>query len=120
VQLSTELFSDRKVIHTLAESRTTGDQADMVFSVQGGRAIAQYKGEKMKKMVDRVRRPNRWLVVRGHREAGMAIAEYAIGIGLVLAVVGVLIKIVTDPVFRAAAWGILQSVFSAIGRLIGQ
>ena len=55
----------------------------------------------------------------GHREAGMATAEYAVGTVAVISVGGVLFKILSDPEFRKFIWELIQWILGLIFNIVG-
>ena len=61
----------------------------------------------------------RKVLVKGKADTGMATAEYAVGTVAVVSLGGVLIKILTDPAFRALIWRLIQWIFDLISKLIG-
>ena len=74
----------------------------------------------MKKIIDMVLHPKRLLaVIQGHREAGMATAEYAAGTVVVLSIASIIYKIISDPQFRDAAWQLILWLFRMITGING-
>ena len=50
----------------------------------------------------------------GHREAGMATAEYAVGTVAVISLGGLIVKLLSDPAFRDLIWKLIQWLFQLI------
>ena len=73
----------------------------------------------MKKLINLIR-PSRLLsLVRGHREAGMATAEYAVGTVAVVGLGGIIWKLLTSPEFRELIWRLIQWIFDLIMKIVG-
>ena len=51
---------------------------------------------------------------KGSRDAGMAIAEYVIGIAVIVALGGVVFKIITDPTFAEMVKQVVSWIFGLI------
>ena len=74
----------------------------------------------MKKIIDLIRHPSQLLsLVSGHREAGMATAEYAVGTVAVVGLGGVVWKLLTSPEFRQILWSLVNWIFDLIMKIIG-
>ncbi len=68
----------------------------------------------MKQLIERIRRRLTETASRRELEAGMATAEYALGIIAVVTMGGVLISLLTDGSFRNLAFGFIESIFGMI------
>lgn len=55
----------------------------------------------------------------GHREAGMATAEYAVGTVAVISLGGIIFKILSDPAFRDAIWELILWILRLITGISG-
>ena len=88
--------------------------AAMVMGVHSEPAHGADKEQTMKKIINRVRS-----LFHGHREAGRATAEYAIGTVAVVSLGGVLVKLFSDPAFRELIWKFLQWLFQLIMGMMG-
>ncbi|MCL1906523.1 MAG: DUF4244 domain-containing protein [Propionibacteriaceae bacterium] len=55
----------------------------------------------------------------GHREAGMATAEYAVGTVAVVSIGGILYKIITDPEFQKTIWEFILWIIKIIMGTMG-
>jgi len=72
----------------------------------------------MKKLINLIR-PSRLLsLVRGHREAGMATAEYAVGTVAVVGLGGIIWKLLTSPEFADLLSGFMRWIFDLIMKTI--
>jgi len=56
---------------------------------------------------------------RGHREAGMATAEYAVGTVAVVGIGSIIYKIISDPIFREAIWNVILWILRLITGIAG-
>jgi hypothetical protein len=56
--------------------------------------------------------------VRHRGDEGMATAEYAIGILIIIAIGGVLFKVFTDGAFRQLVFNLIKFIFENITKLI--
>ena len=59
-------------------------------------------------------------MIKGHREAGMATAEYAVGTVAVVSIGALLYKIISSEVFRDAIWNIILWIFRLITGVTGE
>ena len=69
----------------------------------------------MKKIIEMIRHPKQLLsLARGHRESGMATAEYAVGTVAVIGFGSLFWKLLTSDEFRDVLWGLIQWIFKLI------
>jgi len=69
----------------------------------------------MKKIIDMIRHPKQLLsLVRGHRESGMATAEYAVGTVAVVGIGTVMWRLFSSPEFRDAIWNLILWIVKLI------
>ena len=74
----------------------------------------------MKKLINLIRHPSQLLsLVRGHREAGMATAEYAVGTVAVVGLGGIIWRLLTSEEFRSILWSLIQWIFNLIMGIVG-
>lgn len=82
----------------------------IVCYVQVGQARKRTrKGVKMKVLLAKVMSR-----VMGHREAGMATAEYAVGTVAAISLGGVLVSIIQQPFFRDTVFGVMSWILGLI------
>ena len=55
----------------------------------------------------------------GHREAGMATAEYAVGTVAVISIGSIIYKIISDNAFRDAIWELILWLIRMIFGIVG-
>ncbi|MCL2783882.1 MAG: DUF4244 domain-containing protein [Propionibacteriaceae bacterium] len=56
----------------------------------------------------------------GHREAGMATAEYAVGTVVVISIATIIYRIIASEPFRDAVWNLILWLFRLITGISGE